>query len=383
MTLVVPTWTVDESKGGIKTYLTGLVGALQRAPGVRLHLLCTTRSLPIFAALHDPGRTTITSVLLPGPETLRPVLEQAAGAQIGRNHGDVLVVPSNVGLLLARIPQIVVVQAPLAVPTIRARHSDLVRTDLAHRAYHRAALGLTLKRACAVVTVSAWLRCELLESIPRLDPRRLHVVAEGVVRPPPAAVRRSVGSGNRILFVSTLFPYKGAAELVAALRLLARDHPQLPWECRIVGRDPSGGRTTAQLEEQIRFFSLTDRVTLVGPIPHDMIWREYRGADLFVYPSRLETFGLPPLEAMAVGVPVIASVAPSVAEVVGDAAQIVDPADAAALARAMAEVLGSTDRRAALVAKGHRRAATLSWEATAERFVAIARAIMADRRRGS
>ncbi len=82
-------------------------------------------------------------------------------------------------------------------------------------------------------------------------------------------------------------------------------------------------------------------MTLVGPVSPEQVWDEYAGADLFVYPSQLESFGLPPLEAMAAGVPVIASAAPAVREVVGDAARVVDVTDRESFATGIEELLAS------------------------------------------
>ncbi len=99
---------------------------------------------------------------------------------------------------------------------------------------------------------------------------------------------------------------------------------------------------------------IAERVVLVGAVPHADIGREYAGADLFVYPSQLESFGLPPLEAMAAGVPVITSDAPSVREVVDDGARVVDVTDPGRFAAAIAELLTSGEARRDLCRAGHR-----------------------------
>jgi Glycosyltransferase len=102
----------------------------------------------------------------------------------------------------------------------------------------------------------------------------------------------------------------------------------------------------------------------------------YSDALIFVYPSRYEGFGLPPLEAMACGAAVICSRAGSLPEVVGDAALLIDPDDPGALAAAIDRVLADTALRAALSDAGRRRAATFSWQRTAEETLAVyARAV--------
>jgi glycosyltransferase involved in cell wall biosynthesis len=92
----------------------------------------------------------------------------------------------------------------------------------------------------------------------------------------------------------------------------------------------------------------------------------YRAADCFVYPSRYEGFGFPPLEAMACGTAVISSNRTSLPEVVGDAGVLVDPDDVDAIERALSELLSSPERRAELVERGYRRAAEFSWRRCAE-----------------
>ena len=91
----------------------------------------------------------------------------------------------------------------------------------------------------------------------------------------------------------------------------------------------------------------------------------YGAAAVVAYPSLYEGFGLPPLEAMACGAPVVASTAASLPEVLADAAELVDPSDPEQLAKALREVAFDTDRRAALIDAGHRRVAALTWEAAA------------------
>jgi glycosyltransferase involved in cell wall biosynthesis len=370
MRIVVPTWTVDEQKGGTRTFLSNLVDALRRQPDVDLVLLCSRDSRASFEGTAVRGE--IVDLAPPGGRAVRPLAEQWTGSRIRARLGDVLLTPSNVGLLAAGIPQVVVVQSALAVRSVRESHPE-VPVGVAHRAYHRTILGVSLRRADAVVTVSDWMRDQLLRSVRGLDAGRVHVVPEGVVTRAGAA-RSSVRRRPRTLvFVSTLFAYKGAGLLVEALGSLRARRPDLEWTCRIVGRDPSGGSTSAELRSRLACSDIADRVTLVGPVSHERVWDEYAGADIFVYPSQLESFGLPPLEAMAAGVPVIASTAPGVREVVGDAARVVEVTDAVAFADSIAELLTSDSARQELVRAGDRLVANRTWDHAATRMTAVLR----------
>jgi glycosyltransferase involved in cell wall biosynthesis len=103
----------------------------------------------------------------------------------------------------------------------------------------------------------------------------------------------------------------------------------------------------------------------------DRLLRLYQGATIFVYPSLYEGFGLPPLEAMACGVPVVVSDAASLPEVVGSAGVLAPAGDGAALAAALQGLLASPERRAELARRGPERARLFRWETAAERMEAI------------
>jgi alpha-1,3-rhamnosyl/mannosyltransferase len=108
-------------------------------------------------------------------------------------------------------------------------------------------------------------------------------------------------------------------------------------------------------------------VLRVGYVGDDDLPALYSGAAVFVYPSLFEGFGLPPLEAMVCGVPVICSDVTSLPETVGDAALTVDPASVDDLAAAMRRVLGDPALRTTLIERGHHQAERFSWSAAAER----------------
>jgi glycosyltransferase involved in cell wall biosynthesis len=108
-----------------------------------------------------------------------------------------------------------------------------------------------------------------------------------------------------------------------------------------------------------------DLVHVAGTVDRARLAALYTGARVMVYPSVVETFGLPPLEAMACGTPVVASNRTSIPEIVGDAALLVDPDDVSAFAAALFRALHDETLRADLVAKGRARVARFTWEAAA------------------
>jgi alpha-1,3-rhamnosyl/mannosyltransferase len=118
---------------------------------------------------------------------------------------------------------------------------------------------------------------------------------------------------------------------------------------------------------------VTDSVHFLGPIPNADLPILYAGAELFIFPSLYEGFGLPVLEAMACGTPVACSNASSLPEVTGDAALLFDPTDVATMAAAMQQMLGDQTLRRELSEKGRAQAARFSWERTAQEALAAYR----------
>lgn len=170
-----------------------------------------------------------------------------------------------------------------------------------------------------------------------------------------------------VLFVGTLSPRKNLLLLLNAL-------PALPPELRDEVRLVLAGRPGWRAEEvfaAIRDNHLADRVRHLPDLTDGELAALYRAAAVLAYPSVYEGFGLPPLEAMASGCPVVASTAAAVPEVVGDAGLLIEPSDPAAWADALAQVLSDSALRAGMVARGLERARRFSWDQTAQATVAI------------
>jgi glycosyltransferase involved in cell wall biosynthesis len=157
-----------------------------------------------------------------------------------------------------------------------------------------------------------------------------------------------------VLWTGTIEPRKNLPTLLRAFARVDSD-------ARLVLVGPQGWN-----EDLDRLIApVRSRVHVVGFVPPDDLEPLYAGASVFCYPSLREGFGLPVLEAMAQGTPVVTSSGTSTAEVGGDAAVLVDPRDADALADAINGLLGDSARASALGERGRRRAATFTWERTA------------------
>jgi len=169
-----------------------------------------------------------------------------------------------------------------------------------------------------------------------------------------------------LLYVGTIRPQKNIPRLVEALAVLRAEleHDPVYGDLRLIiigdeiSRHPAVRRTVIQtrMEHVVRF---------LGFVPFDTLRAFYASAAAFVFPSLYEGFGLPPLEAMASGTPVVTSSVSSLPEVVGDAAVLVNPENVFDIAKGIREALTNEPLRRALIRKGHEQARKFSWEATA------------------
>jgi glycosyltransferase involved in cell wall biosynthesis len=186
----------------------------------------------------------------------------------------------------------------------------------------------------------------------------------------PKSPRAHFGS-KKILTVSDISPRKNQLRLIKAFELVHRDNPSSGAELVIVGylrKDIPEFESTLR---DIRRRNEGIKITLAGYLSDSEILSLYKEADVFVYPSLYEGFGLPILEAMACGCPVIASNVSALPEVVGDAGLLVDPYDVEALAHAMSTVLQDDDLKMEMSRKGIAQAQKFSWEKAGAEMLAV------------
>ncbi|GGP44610.1 glycosyltransferase family 4 protein [Saccharothrix coeruleofusca] len=191
--------------------------------------------------------------------------------------------------------------------------------------------------------------------------QRVRTVAPGV---DPAPLAPGTDGASRLLCVASVTPRKGHDLLVQALAEVA----DRPWTCAFVGPAPQSAHV-ARVRGLIAEHRLGDRVALVGPLGGEPLDRAYAAADLFVLPSRAETYGMVVAEALARGVPVLASAVP---DALGDAGPLLPPEDAGALARALRRWFDDAGWRGELRASARRRRAELStWDETARALAEV------------
>lgn len=229
---------------------------------------------------------------------------------------------------------------------------------------YRAVLSRAARRAELVIAVSEATKAAIVTTLD-LDPARVRVVYEGadsrfLDEPDASALRRLGIEGAYFLAVGNAYPHKNLPRLLAGYaraRALGLEH-----ELVLAG---DHGRFAGPLQALRRELGLGDAVRCTGPVTDGELAALYRGATALVFVSLSEGFGLPGLEAMMLGVPVVASRIEALTEVYGDAALFVDPLDVGAIARALERVAGDAGLRERLRERGRARSARFSWRETA------------------
>jgi glycosyltransferase involved in cell wall biosynthesis len=235
-----------------------------------------------------------------------------------------------------------------------------------------------LRRADRVIAISRDVAHDLEREF-RLSPDKIEVVycaPKSIFQQPtqaasPGDIARRYGLPERyILFVGMLAKKKNLSTLIQALHLLKQRGVEPP-NLVIAGRRYRQSDDVA-IFQQIHALGLESDVQYIGPVEDEELPGLYRGAEVFVFPSLHEGFGIPCLEAMACRVPVVAARSGAVPEVVGDAALLVEDAtDAQAFAQAIHQVLSDPSLRQELMARGSGRAERFSWPGLADQVLAL------------
>ena len=265
---------------------------------------------------------------------------------------------------------------------IHLRFPQYLPNRLAY-AYARSSMWVATHRSNRVLTVSEASKRDILRYF-RIPEGKIDVIYNAIDErfgetPSPDEVERVREryqlNAPYVLYAGNIKPHKNLERLIEAFHTLRQDGDLAHVKLLIIGDEIS---KYAALRRAVHRYKLHKHVRFFGFVPDKTLAVLYRLARVFVFPSLYEGFGLPPLEAMASGTPVITSDVSSLPEVVGDAALLIDPLDPAAIADAMRRVLMDSDLRETLRQKGLERVREFSWERSVRRVREIYGEVLSD-----
>jgi len=180
---------------------------------------------------------------------------------------------------------------------------------------------------------------------------------------------------NFLLYVGGIDPRKNVELIFKALKLLLEENPK---ECPLLAfaGDVVHQREYPRLMKSLQTLGIGDRIRFLGYVPEEELPLLYQASTMFIYPSRYEGFGLPVLQAMAAGTPVITTKLSSIPEVAGDSALYINPDKPFELAQAIKEIFSNHAIKSSLVASGVKRAGTFSWERTVNETIDVYREVI-------
>jgi glycosyltransferase involved in cell wall biosynthesis len=289
---------------------------------------------------------------------------------------DVLLSFANIGSVRPVVPQVIYCQQLLAfTDTGNASRSFFrrVRLRLLQRAIRRG-----LPASSAVIVQTKGMREEVMARFPALA-TKLHIIPSGFRTPSPqpsvrpeVAVMIERAPRPRIAYISLLLPHKNHVALVKAMALLVEAHPFASLLLTIdLQLSTKHEQTRRSVDEHIERLRISDHVICTGQITADEVDYLLRQADILVFPSLAESFGLPLAEAMAAGCPIAAADRAYAREVAGDAAVYFDPTDESAIASCLAGILRDADRMAQLKEGALRRQYIFSYKRIAEQIARV------------
>jgi glycosyltransferase involved in cell wall biosynthesis len=334
---------------GDETYVAGLLGALAEEDADDLRLAAVTRRPDLVPGGIEPVELPARSQVLRMAVTLPRLLRRLRPA---------------VAHFLHALPRGYSGAAVVTIQDLSFERDPSVMGPR-DRAIFRRVVPRAARRAARVLTLSELTKRDLVE-LYGVDEDRIVVTPPGV--DPLFSPDGPAPDGDPyLLFVSAIQPRKDPVAAIEALALLGdQAAPRLV----LVGQD-KGGR--AEAERAAERTGLTKRVEFRGHVPLDELAALYRGASCFVFPSRYEGFGLPVLEAMASGTPVVTTRAGALPEAAGDAAILVAERNPVELAGGIERALADRDR---LVSAGLERAKRFTWAETARRTLAVYRELL-------
>ena len=360
-------WLVPGAVGGSETAIVSLLREIgdHQPEDVELSLYV----LDAFAATHPDLVLRFPTRLVPLTGRLKPLRVAAENTWLASQaHRDGLDLVHHMNAVLP------VVRRTAGIVTVH----DLQPFDMPHnfhpvkRAYVQRSVPRSVRKSRLVLTPSEFVRRAIIGRF-GVAPQRVRATLWGVDPPSTQVavgqVQARYGLPRRwFVYPAVTWPHKNHELLVRAFATVAAQEHDV-----VLVLTGGEAQSEDQVRAQIAGTGLRGRVRRTGLIPRQDMLAIVRGAVALTFPSRYEGFGLPALEAMSLGTPVLAGDAAALPEVVGDAGRLIDTDDADAWGEAMLEMLHDGDERERLIAAGHQRVRAFSWATTARDTVAAYR----------
>jgi glycosyltransferase involved in cell wall biosynthesis len=368
--------------GGFKTYTENLISALAEIDSENEYILYVDRPPNQQTRVPFPANFSIRVIPGSGPLLGMPWREQIKlSRQAICDKLDLLHSPSLTAPLRLTCPSVVTIHDMIwFLPGKFSRGKTLLGKRKLMEWYYQAVPKFAARRATAVITVSYAARDTIVQHL-GLPADRIFVTHEAAnpiycrVNEPAEVntIRQKYNlASNFILAIGSADPRKNITTLVHAYALLPaslrkRYHLAIVWTHSFLAPDLAG---------EVDKLGLTDHLRFLTGISNEELVLLYNAATLFAFPSRYEGFGLPPLEAMACGTPVVAANNSSIPEIVGEAAVLVETENVEAIASAISRVLSDQSLQKNLSTKGSAQAACFSWTKCALETVEVYRKVL-------
>ena len=365
--------------GGFKTYTINLINALSQVDNNNQYVLYLDRS-PEDCDLPQSENFTYHVVHFTVPKFGMPYREQVAlRRQIARDDPDLIHFLSNTATVnlnrnyVLTLHDTIQVSNPYALK-FYGRFSN--KKVWAITAYSKWTILRTARKAVSIITVSNYEKDQIIRdlNIPSDRISVTHLAPNPIFKPASEETKKNWRKKiNQKFDIQRQFilgighePRKRISELINAFSQIAPNHPNL--DLVIVSAEE---HQRSEFHKVVNKLNISDRVVILEALPQADLMILLNLAEIFVFPSERESFGLPPLEAMACGAPVIASRYSSIPEIVGNAALLIDGAEINDIANGIDQVLNNGSLRAKLISNGLDRVANFTWEKCARQTIEI------------
>jgi len=342
-------------KTGTETYTIELISALSKIDRKNSYILYSPK--PVREKLPDLGNNFNFKVLPFGRFWTQIRLTR----EMISHQPDVLFVPAHT------LPLVFPQKSVVTLHDLGFKHYPELysSTDLL---YHNWAMNHSIKHASHVIAVSRFTKNDILAHY-KIDPAKISVIYEGYDEKSFKQLKTKSVSKPYILYIGRLEEKKNIVGMIKAYSLLRREN-KINHQFIVAG-NPGFGYEKIIAEINKLPAEIKKDIILPGYVPQEKYIGLLKNADILLFCTFFEGFGLPPLEAMAVGVPVVASNRTSIPEITGKAALLVDPEKPFEMAAALSRVINGDGLRKALISKGLARASLFSWRKAAQKTLEV------------